>query len=218
MLVVAGPGLRETKRAETERRLAAIAFALVAERGFAHVTVDDIVEEARVSRRTFSNYYACKEEAVAAVIVHDAADGLAGWSPAAVADGAGHAGGSAGLVDLVRGLVGHQFDAGVLARLVELADLSSAHRQLVPYVREAQWRLWSMAGEHALEGGGHDDTDREVELDALLGAVFGVVSAQLSRRTPENPLPPPEPERIRALVDGVLDRLAGGLAAGGPPA
>lgn len=110
---MAWPGLREAKRAEMERRLAEIAYALIRERGFGRVTVEDIVDEARVSRRTFSNYYSCKEEAVAAVILHDAADALDRWQPEP----------HDGLVDLVRSLVHHQFAAGVLARLAEVAGL-----------------------------------------------------------------------------------------------
>lgn len=231
MLAMVAPGLRETKRLKTERRLAAIAYALVNERGFAHVTVDDIVAEAHVSRRTFSNYYACKEEAVAAVILHDAADGLAGWRPDGTAE--------AGLIDLMRGLLRHQFAAGVLARLAEVARLGTGHRQLVPYLREAQWRLWAMAGDHVLGHGVATDPARQAELDAeldaVLGAVFGVVSAHLSRvygaRRPDDPRANDagandagaddagandaaarlHPERIRQLVDHVLDRLETGL-------
>lgn len=204
MLVVAPPGLREVKRAETQQRLAAISYALVRERGFAHVTVDDIAEEAHVSRRTFSNYYACKEEAVAAVILHDAADGLSRWPPVDWT--------AVGLIDLVRSLVQHQFDAGVLARLASVGNLAVEHRQLVPYVREAQWRLWAMAGDHVLEHDRNADPARQAELDAVLGAVFGVVSGALSRVVPDGTGAALEPERIRGLVEHVLDRLDHGLA------
>ena len=61
------PGLRDAKRTAVAQRLAATAFDQVRERGFGEVTVDDVVAEAEVSRRTFSNYYSCKEAAVAAV-------------------------------------------------------------------------------------------------------------------------------------------------------
>ena len=184
MLLVAARGLREVKRAETERRLASIAHDLVRERGFTQVTVDDIAELAHVSRRTFSNYYSCKEEAVAAVILHAAEDGLATWRP----DPTG------GLADLVRSLVRHQADAGVLARLVEVAGLAAAHRQLAPFVRDAQWHVWAL---------------RRAERDALLGAVFGVVSAQLAHLLPGTDAHGAHPDRLRHLVEHVIDRFEG---------
>lgn len=183
------------KRADTERRLAAIAYDLVRERGFPHVTVDDIVEVAVVSRRTFSNYFSCKEEAVAAVILHQAAEGLATWKPTET-DGK--------LIDLVRDMFRHQTEAGVLTRLVEVARLASTHRQFAPYVREAQWRLWSMAGERLPHPAEHADPLRRAELDAVLGAVFGVVSAHLARSLPAGSVAPLDPGSLRELVEHVL--------------
>lgn len=197
MLLVVRRGLRETKRAETERRLAAIAHDLVHERGFGQVTVDDIAELAHVSRRTFSNYYSCKEEAVAAVILHAAADALATWRPT----------GEDRLADLVRSLVRHQADAGVLARLVEVAELAATHRQLAPFVRDAQWQLWTMAGERLPGQGEAADPLRQAEVDALLGAVFGVVSAQLARVTATVGAPVQHSQRIRELVEHVINRF-----------
>ena len=242
MLTVGGRGLREVKRAETERRLAAIAYDLVRERGWADVTVDDIVEVAHVSRRTFSNYYACKEEAVAAVILHEAADGLATWRTdgSSGAGDLGDADGSSGpgdrddadgsfgpgdrdeledlsdpgdLVALVRDLVRHQAKVGVLTRMAEVAALATAHHQLAPYVREAQWRLWSMAAERLPQRVLQGDAFRRAELDAILGAVFGVVSASMARALAEGGAAPEYPEGLRELVEHVLDRLRAGLGA-----
>src|SRR3954467_4373410 len=60
----AAPGLRERKKDETGEALRAAALRLFLERDPSTVTVNDICEAARVSRRTFFNYFESKEAAV----------------------------------------------------------------------------------------------------------------------------------------------------------
>ena len=131
-----GQGLRERKRAALERELAIAALTLVESRGFSSVTVDDIVAMSGVSRRTFSNHFACKEDAVAAVVLHRAGDALESWRPASPHDG---------LVPVVRSLIAHQRRSGTFATMAAVSRLARDHHQLVPYLREAQWSLWTMA-------------------------------------------------------------------------
>ncbi|AGF72008.1 TetR family transcriptional regulator [Corynebacterium halotolerans] len=57
-------GWREIKRLRTHRDIEDAATALVDERGFDAVTVDDICARAGISRRTFFNYMDSKDEAV----------------------------------------------------------------------------------------------------------------------------------------------------------
>jgi len=59
--------LRERKKQGTFDALRRSAVNLVAARGLAAVTVDDIVNEANVSCRTFFNYFSSKEDAISGI-------------------------------------------------------------------------------------------------------------------------------------------------------
>jgi AcrR family transcriptional regulator len=58
------PGLRERKKAATRQALHEAAVRLAIEHGADRITVEAIADATSVSRRTFSNYFANKEEAL----------------------------------------------------------------------------------------------------------------------------------------------------------
>ncbi|MEV4798497.1 TetR family transcriptional regulator [Nonomuraea sp. NPDC049421] len=57
-------GLRERKKAETRRAVHEAALRLTVDHGLDHVTVEAIADAANISRRTFSNYFDGKEDAL----------------------------------------------------------------------------------------------------------------------------------------------------------
>jgi AcrR family transcriptional regulator len=64
MSATAELGLRERKKAATRQALHDAAVRLAIEHGPERITVEAIADEAGVSRRTFSNYFGSKEEAL----------------------------------------------------------------------------------------------------------------------------------------------------------
>ncbi|MFJ2043042.1 TetR/AcrR family transcriptional regulator [Paenibacillus taichungensis] len=59
------PSLRDIKREATTKALASAAFELAVERGLDGFIIDDLVQRAGYSRKTFANHFSCKEEAIA---------------------------------------------------------------------------------------------------------------------------------------------------------
>ncbi|WP_326697184.1 TetR family transcriptional regulator [Streptomyces sp. NBC_01754] len=57
-------GLRERKKAATRRAVHEATLRLTVEHGLDHVTVEAIADAAGISRRTFSNYFIDKEDAL----------------------------------------------------------------------------------------------------------------------------------------------------------
>ncbi|MDA8371447.1 MAG: TetR/AcrR family transcriptional regulator [Nocardiopsaceae bacterium] len=65
-------GLRESKKLALREALSVTTVLLAREQGLGNVRVEDIVERVGVSRRTFSNYFSSKEDAIADRLVQRA--------------------------------------------------------------------------------------------------------------------------------------------------
>ena len=68
------PGLRERKKRERREALVDATHALVREKGFDGVTIEEICARVGVSARTFFNYFRSKEDAVLGIESHEISD------------------------------------------------------------------------------------------------------------------------------------------------
>ena len=73
------PSLRERKKLQTRQRIADVAAALIAERGYDAVSVVDVALAAEVSDQTVYNYFSAKQE-----LVLDMAEQIRGWYDQAI--------------------------------------------------------------------------------------------------------------------------------------
>ena len=185
---------RERKRQDTAERLTTISRRLTAERGLSGFTIEEVCEEADVSRRTFFNYFPTKEDAILGVdpaedAEHFARDfldrGSRGWG--AVLD------------DLTELVIEHFSNAGV--------D-QDAHRALHAAIEREPKLLLSFMGvtrqrdRQALElvahreGVGVDDPRAQAAISLLSAIIKGSVEEYL------------EPTTTTAFSTIVRERLA----------
>lgn len=119
--------LRDLKKLKTAHKLATAAFELTLERGLDGFVVNDLVQRAGYSRRTFANYYSCKEEAVVAVVLNyenaPTVDEL-------VAEMKEHE----SPLDIFYHLMKMQFTTNLLKKLQQLVSLSKQYPTLEPYI------------------------------------------------------------------------------------
>jgi AcrR family transcriptional regulator len=122
------PGLREIKKEATAHALAQSAFELALERGLDGFVIDDVARRAGYSRRTFANYFSCKEEAVVSVL-HVGDSNV----PVFIADFAE----DASLLDVLEALIRRQMSAGMLETVHRLVELCQESPALEPYILAA---------------------------------------------------------------------------------
>jgi len=159
------PTLRDRKKEATACALAEAAFELALERGLDGFVVDDVVQRAGYSKRTFANYFSCKEEAVATAAVtvskgDDEYEELIAGLPQDTAP-----------LDILYHLMKMQITAGFLRRLRQFVSLSGRYPTLEPYILSV-FRRVQMSAQEVLE---HFAKGRYPEgyTHLLAGAVYG---------------------------------------------
>jgi AcrR family transcriptional regulator len=157
--------LRDKKKEATAAALSEAAFELALEKGLDGFIVDDIVQRAGYSRRTFANYYSCKEEAVAAAVVTFSNEAeyeklFAGLPQDATP------------LDVLYSLLKMQLTVEILHKLRRFVSLSKRYPTLEPYIFGVFRRL-QISAQETLEQfthGRYSDGYPHI----LAGAVYGV--------------------------------------------
>ncbi|OAB45208.1 TetR family transcriptional regulator [Paenibacillus antarcticus] len=177
--------LRDIKREETARDLAEAAFELALERGLDGFVIDDVVQRARYSRRTFANHYSCKEEAVAmAALTFQGYDQAEDFNLPETSSP----------LDALQQWMKMQLTANLLWKMRELVSLSKRHPTLEPYILSIFHRLQSSAQEalNDLYKGRYSEGYTHLLAGAVYGAMLPIVDGSLNVLLPgdsiaENP-------------------------------
>lgn len=162
--------LREAKREATAHALARAAFDLARERGLDGFTLDDVVDRAGYSRRTFANHYAGKEEAIVAVATEQVRHALDSVPDEDLP-----------LIDWLQAVAGQQLTGG-LQVLRELRVLAEAYPSLQPHVLQVQRDIREVARE-AIIARVHGRAGR-IYAHLLVGAVYGALTCVLDGHLP----------------------------------
>ncbi|NOU79334.1 TetR family transcriptional regulator [Paenibacillus sp. LMG 31459] len=167
--------LRDKKKEATAYALAVAAFELALEQGMDGFIVDDIVQKAGYSRRTFANYFSCKEEAVAQYFMCSVtnqdektifADFTADSTP----------------LDVLYGLLKMQFTSEFLHKLRQFVSLAKQYPSLEPYILSIFRRL-QVAAQEVLEqfsNGRYADGYTHLLAGAVYGAFVPIMDGRLN--------------------------------------
>ena len=175
--------LRDIKKEATAHALADAAFELAMDRGMDGFVVDDVVQRAGYSRRTFANHFSCKEEAVAtAAILIDRANEQEAEQVLASLDN------DMPFLDKLYSLLKMQLTANLFAKMRHVIELSKQHPSLEPYILNAFRSLQGEAQEQlgAIAQGRYPEGYVQMLIGALYGAILPVLDGSLNVRLPDS--------------------------------
>lgn len=172
--------LRDKKKLATRQALAEAAFNLAAGRGVDGFVVEDIVTKAGYSRRTFANYFTCKEEAIANSLTMN--DYLEGGDPFSFSP-QDHT--PLGTIEI---FIRRSFTINKLKRLKGLISLSRNHPTLRLYVTGALNEVQEFAkrGISAEYGSEYPEEYYHILIGAVFGAVLPVLDESIGVQLPDD--------------------------------
>lgn len=195
--------LRLKKKIATREALAEAAFELAIERGVDNFVIEDIVSKAGYSRRTFANYFSCKEEAIANSLTmsdfhkEHTSDSLEGYTP----------------LSTIEFFIKRSFTISKLKRLYELISISKSNPTLKLYVTGALKEIQDFARQRISEEFGDKYPSEYYYL--LIGAVFGalmpVLDGSINVRLPEGDFEKQEIQDFEAYMSIVFTKLREGF-------
>ncbi|MDF2925785.1 MAG: TetR family transcriptional regulator [Paenibacillaceae bacterium] len=198
--------LRDMKKEATAHALSNAAFDLARERGLDGFVVEDVVQRAGYSRRTFANHFSCMEEAVAAVVafknINDAEQLLADL-PDNVAP-----------IDALYQLLLTQITTGLLRKLQELVLLSKQNPTLEPYILNV-FRGLQMAAQELVNDlfeGRYPEGYSHLLVGAVYGAVLPVLDGSINVLLPgQSTAGSPDAIAFEQYLDTVFGYLRNGF-------
>lgn len=158
--------LRYTKKEATVKALADAAFELALEQGLDGFVVEDVVQRAGYSRRTFANHFFGKEEAVVAgaFMLNDTIEAenlLAELSE------------DTPLLDVLFQLIKMQLTLDLFRKVSKLVILCEKHPSLKPYFLDQMSHMQNAAYNILLEISNEKYDEGYIHL--LVGAVYGAI-------------------------------------------
>ncbi|MBP2111601.1 TetR/AcrR family transcriptional regulator [Paenibacillus silagei] len=172
--------LRDKKKEATAYALAVAAFELALEHGMDGFIVDDVVQKAGYSRRTFANYFSCKEEAVAAYFIGIIAVQEKENNPLAALPS------DATPLDALYNLLKLQFTSEFLHKLRQFVSLANQYPSLEPYILNV-FRHLQITAQETLEQftrGRYADGYTHLLVGAVYGAFVPILDGRLNVMLP----------------------------------
>ncbi len=197
--VAPGSSTRERRRARTRRDIADTALALMLERGYDRVTVDDIAAAADIAPRTFFRYFASKDD----VLFHDHIERIEAVRAHLTARPAGEPL-IESLQETVRAVAGSYADEDDRTR--RCMAIAAAHPALRAKFLDQQVEIEAVVAgivrRRLRDGTGHDP---DLAARVLTAAIFGAMRAAVDRWL-DDPDAGPMADRLTEALD-VLSHL-----------
>lgn len=198
-------GLRDKKKIATRQALAESAFTLAVERGVDGFVVEDIVTNAGYSRRTFANYFSCKEEAIAnSLTMNDYLErdeqfsfSTENYTP----------------LDTIELYIRGSFTINKLRRLNRIISLSRNHPTLKLYVTGALMEVQDFAKRGISEEFGSDYPEEyyHILIGAVFGAILPVLDESIAVKLPEDDEKSETDSEFNQYIDIVFAHLRKGF-------
>lgn len=198
-------GLRDMKKIATRQALAEAAFNLAVEHGVDGFVVEDIVKTAGYSRRTFANYFSCKEEAIAnSLTMNDylERDDQFTFSTEMYTP-----------LDTIELYIRGSFTINKLRRLNQLISLSRNSPTLKLYVTGALMEVQNFAKRGISEEFGSDYPEEyyPILIGAVFGAILPVLDESIAVKLPEDGEQDEADNEFNQYIDTVFAHLRKGF-------